>query len=174
MNGDHWLELLERHASPGECPGWDDMIVGYDLGFLSSEVILGWVLRRFPGVEACQPLLAQAGTELLDFKAALWDACLENTGKVPRPGNLRWERAQDRWRLALLKDALEAPLTLRALALAVEAVYELVGCPEDMLELWTRTGPKGKEANLPAIGAFLDRQERRLAENVPGHALRTC
>lgn len=174
MNGEHWLEILTRHNPVGEGPGWDDVIAGYDLGFLSHEAIQGWLSKYHPECPVCHALLALEGGGMLSFRSLLWDACAENTGKVPRPGSCRWERAQDRWRLAFLKDALDAPLTLQALALAVEAVYDQVGCPEDMLGLWNRTGPRGKEANLVAIGAFIDRQERRLAENVSGHHVKNC
>ncbi|WP_005035244.1 hypothetical protein [Holophaga foetida] len=173
MSGEHWLALLIRHTPAGERPGWDEVIVGYDFGFLAPETILAWVRRQGAEGPACLDLLALEGIGMLEFEATLWDACAESTGKVPRPGSRRWERAQDRWRLALLKDALDAPLTLQALGLAVEAIYERVGCPEDMLGLWRKTGP-GKEANLAAIAAFLDRQERRLAENCPGHPVKTC
>ncbi len=80
-------------------------------------------------------------------------------GRVPRPGELVWARAQDRWRLALLREALEADLTEPALAQAIESVYECVGCPDDMLGLWGRRAPwqgRSERVNFEALWAFLE------------------
>lgn len=175
MSGEHWLELLHRHFPGEECPGWDDVIVGYDFGILSRETILGWARRLEGDGPALRALQALEGAGLLDFEASLWKAFSEGTGrKLPRPGHTRWERSQDRWRLALLKDALEAPLTHEAMAAVAEAIYNQVGCPEDMLGLWRRGGNGRPVADLNAIGAFIGRQERRLAENGSGHSAAPC
>ena len=149
-----WLTLLERQGTP---VGWDELVTGYDFGLLGQVEIQDWILAHGPlGPMALAALEAQ---EL--FEGALWKASLEATGKVPRPGGHRWAQAQDRWRLALLRDAMEAPLSAEALAVAVETIYEKVGCPEDMLGLWHRPSPWEKRlgaADRKAIEAFL--QER--------------
>jgi hypothetical protein len=114
--------------------------------------------------EAASRLAALRGEELESFEPALWAACLEATGKVPRPGDRRWLAAQDRWRLALLKDLLATDLTPKALAIAIEALYERVGCPEDMLALLSPSVAwAGKAAVVDplAVAAFLHRHDRR-------------
>jgi len=153
---------LLRHMPMGELPGWDDMVVGYDFELLAPAAILSWAARLAPRGPALQALVGLEGAEMLEFEAMLWEACAECTGKAPRPGSRRWERSQDRWRVALLKDALAAPLTSEALALAVEAIYERLGCPEDMLGLW-RTIQGIKASDRIEVASFLERQERRLA-----------
>ena len=157
-----WLTLLLRHLPPGAALGWDDLLVGHDFGFLAPPEIQAWVAAQgFPG-EACQALAALAGEGLERFERALWDAVTEATGKTPRPGGRRWERAQDRWRVALLKDALAAPVSAEALGVLVAAIYESVGCPEDMLGLWGRsTGPARPQgdSDRAKIQAFIQRRE---------------
>ncbi|BDU72993.1 hypothetical protein [Mesoterricola silvestris] len=146
-----WLSLLERQ---GTRVGWDELVTGHDFGLLTREEIQDWLLAHGP--------LGPLGLAALEagdrFEAALWEASREATGKVPRPGGRRWAAAQDRWRLALLKDAMDAPLGAEALALAVEAIYEKVGCPEDMLGLWKRGCPwerKVPVADRSAIERFM-------------------
>ena len=131
-----WLPLLLRQSCPEAPPGWDEMLVGHDFGLLAPAEIQDWVRARQEPGEACQALLALQGEDLAGFEKALWDAITEATGKAPRPGGQRWAKAQDRWRVALLKDALDSPVSAEALAVLVEAIYEAVGCPEDMLGLW--------------------------------------
>jgi hypothetical protein len=152
----HWIELLKRQT-PGPVT-FDEIVVGHDFGLFSPPDIQTWVaLQGFQG-----PLCSQV-VELHDegmecFEGCLWAACAEATGKTPRPGGHRWANAQDRWRVALLKDAMEAPLTTEALAVVVENIYEKVGCPEDMLALWTRPAPWQKRqpmADRAAIAAFV-------------------
>jgi len=161
----NWLGLLARQTVNAAPIGWDEVVVGYDFGFLRPEEIQSWVRDQdFPG-EACQRLAVLAGPELLGFEAALWLAAADITGKVPRPGGHRWAKAQDRWRIALLRDSMEAPLSVEALGVAVETIYECVGCPEDMLGLWKQEDRWAKTpiaANRPAIEAFLRRQEEGL------------
>lgn len=159
MNEGPWLPLLLRQSGPGFQPSWDDLVVGYDFGLLTDLDIQGW-LRAQPGAgPACDALVELAGEGLAGFERALWAAAAEATGKVPRPGGQRWARAQDRWRVALLKDAMASPVSPEALAVLVEAIYERVGCPEDMLGLWGR--PTGKQgwADRDKVADFIRRTE---------------
>jgi hypothetical protein len=151
-----WLSLLQRHCPADAPPGWDDLLVGHDFGLLAPAEIQDWVAGRNPAGEACLALIALEGAALAGFERALWHAITEATGKTPRPGGRRWARAQDRWRLALLKDALAAPVSAEALAVLVEAIYEAVGCPEDMLELWNRSRGASDRSK---VEAFIQRRE---------------
>lgn len=161
----NWLSLFERQSSNGASIDWDDIVVGHDFGFLKAEDIQAWVRDQGFAGEACERLAALEGPALEHFEAALWQASAEITGKAPRPGGQRWAKAQDRWRVALLKDIMAAPLSPEALGLAVETVYECVGHPEDMLGLWNPSDRWTKTtttANRAAIEAFLRRQEEGL------------
>ena len=155
-----WISLLARQ-SPADAPiSWDEIVVGYDFGLLGPAEIQDWV--RAQGIQgpAGLELAALEGAGLTLFEQGLWAACTESTGKVPRPGGRRWARAQDRWRIALLEDALASPLGPEALAIAVESIYERVGCPEDMLGLWQHHSPWEKRqggADRSAIDRFLRR-----------------
>ena len=157
------LFYMFKRFNPG-LVGWEDIVVGYDFSFLEPPEIQAWVLETGFEGEAVTALLELEGPRLLDFEAHLWRACAEQRGKTPRPGNIRWNAAQDRWRMALLKDALAMDLTPAALAKTIEVIYERVGCPEDMLALfspaaaWTGKQPT---ADLPALGAFMSRIEQR-------------
>jgi hypothetical protein len=156
-----WIGLLARQ-SWNQPIGWDEMVVGHDFGLLAPREIQDWALEQGFQGPCCRQLEALEGEGLARFEEMLWAACAECTGKVPRPGGNRWARAQDRWRVALLKDALEAPLSAEALAVAVESIYERVGCPEDMLELWQRHSPwqqRPGSADRTAIARFLRRCE---------------
>lgn len=158
----NWLGLLARQTMNAAPIGWDDVVVGHDFGFLKPEEIQAWVRDQGFSGEACGHLLALEGAALETFEMALWQASAEITGKTPRPGGRRWAKAQDRWRVALLKDVMEAPLSPEALGVAVETIYECVGCPEDMLGLWTRGDrwlKTATAANRPAIEAFVRRTE---------------
>lgn len=140
-------------------PGWDDIVVGHDFGFLDPTQIQAWATSRGggPGLAALRGL---AGSDLRDFESTLWAACTEVIGKTPRPGSARWAHAQDRWRLAVLRDALATESTLPQLALRVERLYEQVGCPEDMLSMLRPAQPwSGLPATVDAgaILRFLDR-----------------
>ncbi len=162
----NWLSLLARQTSHGAPIGWDEVVVGHDFGFLKPEEIQGWVQDQAFVGEACEHLVSLRGAALEDFEMALWQASAEITGKAPRPGGRRWAQAQDRWRLALLKDALEAPLGAEALGIAVETIYECVGCPEDMLGLWRRADRWTKTpaaAERAAIQAFIQHHDRPLS-----------
>lgn len=159
------LFFVFKRFNPGPV-GWEDIVVGYDFSFLEPQEIQAWALEMGFAGEAVAALVQLEGLRLLDFEAHLWRACAEQTGTTPRPGNLRWIRAQDRWRMALLKDTLAMDLTSAALAKSLEVIYERVGCPEDMLALfspaaaWTGKAPT---VDLPAVGAFLTRMDARSA-----------
>jgi hypothetical protein len=155
-----WISLLARQSTTPI--GWDEVVVGHDFGLLLPEEIQRWALEQGFQGPGCQELAALDGERLSRFEESLWAACAECTGKVPRPGGNRWAKAQDRWRVALLRDALEAPLSPEALAIVVESIYERVGCPEDMLGLWQRHSPwqqRQGSADRSAIARFLRRCE---------------
>ena len=163
-----WIGLLARQSRTTPI-GWDEMVVGHDFGLLSPREIQDWTLEQGFQGPCCQLLVALEGERLARFEEALWAACAECTGKVPRPGGNRWGRAQDRWRVALLKDVLESPLSPEALAVAVESIYERVGCPEDMLELWQRHSPwqqRAGSADHATVARFLRRCEDEWATAV--------
>lgn len=155
------MSCSERHlaafrATHGE-PGWDDMVAGHDFGFLDPSGIQAWAPGDGP---AAARLRALAGEDLSTFEAHLWAACAEAVGKTPRPGSGRWARAQDRWREALLREALAAETTLTQLARRVERLYEQVGCPEDMLGMLRPSQPwSGTPATVDplAVQQFLTR-----------------
>ncbi len=138
---------------------WDDLVAGYDFGLLSSLEIQS----QAPGEGlAVQRLRALEGSALLTFEAHLWAACAEAQGVTPRPGSLRWAQAQDRWREALLREALATDCTNAQLAQAVERLYEQVGCPEDMLAMLRPSQAwSGTLATVDprAVKAFLDRAQ---------------
>lgn len=159
----NWTALLFRQTS-GPIT-WDDVVVGHDFGFLQPREVLDWVGTQEGGGPARQRLLRLDEAGMQGFEAALWASSAEATGKAPRPGGTRWARSQDRWRVALLKDLLDAPLTTEALAVAVEAVYEHVGHPEDMVGLWQAAcGRSRRKAHTDrsALETFLGRRERAL------------
>lgn len=134
-------------------PSWDDIVVGHDFGFLDVPGIQAWSATQGHGP-------ALAGPDLREFESRLWQACAEATGKTPRPGSARWAHAQDRWRLAILRDALATESTLPQLAVRVERLYEQVGCPEDMLSMLRPSQPwSGLPATVDAgaVLRFLDR-----------------
>jgi hypothetical protein len=160
-----WLAILKRHDD--QAIGWHEVVVGYDLGFLAHEDIQAWARTNAFAGQAVETLCTSDSSE--PFQSMLWAACLEQCGALPRPGHARWLEAQDRWRLALLKDILATDLTPEALAIAVERLYEHMGCPEDMLRMLR---PGRPQQNLPAVVdpaamvAFLRRFERRSDEFV--------
>jgi len=158
MDAIRWTRLLHRLSGTSDPITWAEVVAGYDFSLLRAEAVQDWVReQRFPG-EACARLVSLPQGEWLDFEARMWEACAESMGRVPRPGELVWSRAQDRWRRALLREALEADLTEPALAKAIEAIYECVGCPEDMLGLWGRKSPwqgHPDRVNFDALRAFL-------------------
>jgi len=162
MTNGTWISLLERQSRTHSPIGWDEIVVGHDFGLLGPLEIQAWARAQGLQGPCCRRLAELEGPGLAQFEEALWAACSECTGKVPRPGGNRWARAQDRWRVALLKDALASPLGPEALAVAVESIYERVGCPEDMLELWQRHSPwqqRQGSADRSAIARFLGRCE---------------
>jgi hypothetical protein len=148
------LEAFQRHHGPLT---WDDLVVGYDFGFLTSLEIQVTATGDGPAV---QRLRALEGSALRTFEAHLWAACAEAVGKTSRPGTIRWSQAQDRWRDALLREALTTETTTVQLARTVERLYEQVGCPDDMLvmlrpsQAWSGTPATVDPA---AVQRFLDR-----------------
>jgi hypothetical protein len=138
-------------------PTWDDMVTGYDFGFLDPAEIQAWAPGEGP---AALRLRTLEGEGMRTFEAHLWAACVEAVGKTPRPGSSRWSQAQDRWREALLREALATENTVARLAQRVELLYEQVGCPEDMLlmlrpsQTWSGTPATVDPA---AVQRFLDR-----------------
>ena len=120
-----WISLLARQSTTPI--GWDEVVVGHDFGLLLPEEIQRWALEQGFQGPGCQELAALDGERLSRFEESLWAACAECTGKVPRPGGNRWAKAQDRWRVALLRDALEAPLSPEALAIVVESIFDWPG-----------------------------------------------
>jgi hypothetical protein len=142
-------------------PTWDDLVAGYDFGFLSSLEIQQEARGEGPAVAR---LRALEGSALRTFEAHLWAACAEAQGKTPRPGSTAWSRAQDRWREALLREALLTDSTAAQLARTVERLYEQIGCPEDMLvmlrpsQVWSNTPATVDPA---AVQRFLDRSQER-------------
>lgn len=148
------LEAFQTHIG---ALGWDDLVAGYDFGFLTSLEIQ--ITATGNGL-AVQRLRALEGSALKNFEAHLWAACAEAVGKTPRPGSTRWSQAQDRWRDALLREALATETTPAQLARAVERLYDQVGCPEDMLGMLR---PSQKWSGTPAtvdpgaVQRFLDR-----------------
>jgi hypothetical protein len=164
-----WLGLLARQSPDRAAIGWDEIVVGHDFGLLDQAEIQAWAREREDPGPCCLGLAALDGERLARFEETLWAACVEATGQVPRPGGRRWARAQDRWRAALLQDALASPLSPEALAVAVESIYERVGCPEDMLGLWQRHSPWQRRqggADRDAVARFLRRCEEDWATAV--------
>ena len=147
-------------ATHGE-PAWDDIVTGHDFGFLGTAEIQGWASGEGSAVLR---LKALAGEGLQTFEAHLWAACAEAVGKTPRPGSARWSQAQDRWREALLREALATDTTATQLAARVEILYEAVGCPEDMLDMLR---PSQRWSGTPAtvdpqaVQQFLNRAHLR-------------
>lgn len=148
------IEAFLLHIGPLT---WDDLVTGYDFGFLTSLEIQ----IAAPGEgQAIQRLRALEGSALKHFEAHLWAACTEAVGKTPRPGSSRWSQAQDRWREALLREALATESTAAQLAARVERLYEQVGCPEDMLGMLKPSQAwSGTPATVDPIAVqhFLDR-----------------
>jgi len=148
------IEAFLLHMGPLT---WDDLVTGYDFGFLTSLEIQIAAPGEGPAV---QRLRALEGSALKHFEAHLWAACTEAVGKTPRPGSSRWSQAQDRWREALLREALATETTAAQLAARVERLYEQVGCPEDMLgmlkpsQAWSGTPAT---VDPTAVQHFLDR-----------------
>ncbi|MBP1771840.1 MAG: hypothetical protein H6P99_1003 [Holophagaceae bacterium] len=151
------LDAFRTHLGP---LGWDDLVTGYDFGFLAMTDIQAEAPGDGPAVQRLRDL---AGPALATFEAHLWAACAEAVGKTPRPGSTRWSSAQDRWREALLRETLAAESTPRQLARRVERLYEQVGCPEDMLAMLR---PSQTWSGIPAtvdpmaVQHFLDRTQR--------------
>ncbi len=148
------IDAFRTHLGPLT---WDDLVTGYDFGFLTSAEIQ----LAAPGDgPAALRLRALEGLALRSFEAHLWAACAEAMGKTPRPGSSRWSQAQDRWREAVLREALATDRTAAQLACSVERLYEQVGCPDDMLGMLKPSqGWSGLPATLDpaAVQRFLER-----------------
>ena len=157
---------LFRHHAPLPF-GWCEVVVGYDFGLLTIDEIQDWVRSvTFQGREA-ERLAELDGPDLLRFEETLWAACREGTGqRVPRPGHQRWALAQDLWRTVLLKTALQAHLSAEAFAEAIEAIFDHVGCPEDMFGLLSYGSGRSRgviSADRAKVEAFVRNLEARLA-----------
>lgn len=160
-----WTDRLMRQTAAWGPLGWDEVVVGYDFGFLTSGEVRDWA-RNVQPLGSRGALEALLESSDLGFEARLWAAAAACTGKAPRPGGRRWAAAQDRWRVALVKEALSAPLTGEALAVTLETIYESVGCPEDMVGLWKAGSPwqrRDHQVDPVAIRAFLRRLEGQAA-----------
>lgn len=153
-----WLRVLgARTPEYGEI-GWLEVVAGYDFSLLEAAEIQRWLRMRGARGEAGAVMIALSGDDLPDFGLRLWEACAEEIGHVPRPGTRAWAIAQDRWRKALLRESLDADLTESALAGAIEGIYDQVGCPEDMLDLWSYRAPWQEalgRVNFDALYSFL-------------------
>ena len=160
MHADRWTSSLQRLSCTMEPITWTEVVAGYDFGLLRAEEVRDWAMAQDFAGEACLRMQALQEEEWAGFEARMWEACAECLGRVPRPGDRLWGSAQDRWRKALLREALEADLTEAALAQAIESIYECGGCPEDMLGLWSRRSPwQGgpEQVNFEALVSFLGR-----------------
>lgn len=163
---ENWVSLLLRHTASFGPVTWDDVVVGHDFGFLTPHAIQSWAQTLPTKTPQVDRLVALADQELLGLEACLWAACTEASGHPPRPGGRRWARSQDRWRLALIKEALEDACTKDTLGTRVEEIYERVGCPEDMLGLWHISPawrPCATRPHFEAIQRFIQRLERQVA-----------
>ncbi len=170
MNIGNWMALLQRQSQANEPITWNEMVVGYDFGLLKADDIQAWVRSHGFHGEACERLINLDGKGLQRFEETLWDACRECTGKLPRPGGTRWSSAQDRWRMALIQDALQADLTSEALAIILESIWERVGCPEDMVGLWHSGAPWEKRkafVDYEALHHFLRKRQKDDGDLVP-------
>jgi len=163
MHISNWMALLRRQSLANEPITWNEMVVGYDFGLLKQTDIQAWVSSHGFHGGACERLVRLEGQSLDRFEETLWEACRECTGKLPRPGGTRWSAAQDRWRLALIRDALQADLTGEALAIILESIWERVGCPEDMVGLWHMGAPWEKRkatVDYEALHDFLRKRQK--------------
>jgi len=154
------MSALDTFRTAHGEPTWDDLVTGHDFGFLSIAEIQAWTPEGGP---AALRLRTLTGEGLRTFEAHLWAACAEAVGKTPRPGSARWAEAQDRWREALLREALATESTASQLAAKVERLYEQVGCPEDMLGMLRPSQPwSGTPATVDpqAVQRFLHRTRR--------------
>lgn len=170
MHVSNWMALLQRQSRADEPITWNEVVVGYDFGLLKPLDIQAWVSSHGFHGAACERLVRLEGAGLDRFEEALWEACRECTGKLPRPGGLRWSAAQDRWRLALIRDALQADLTSEALAIILESIWERVGCPEDMVGLWHTSAPWEKRkatVDYEALHTFLLKRQKDDGDLVP-------
>lgn len=170
MHISNWMVLLQRQSRTNEPITWNELVVGYDFGLLKHGDIQSWVQSHGFHGQACERLVRLEGQALDRFEETLWEACRECTGKLPRPGGSRWSAAQDRWRLALIRDALQADLTSEALAIILESIWERVGCPEDMVGLWQAGAPWEKRratVDYEALHDFLRKRQKDDGDLVP-------
>lgn len=162
MPMNQWLTILGTRTPEYGGIGWHELVAGYDFSLLGAAEIQHWLRMRGARGEAGAALIARSGEDLPDFGRRMWEACAEEIGYVPRPGTFAWSLAQDRWRKALLRECLGADLTEAALAGAIEGIYDRVGCPEDMLDLWSYRAPWQEalgRVNFDALYSFLGEAE---------------
>lgn len=145
---------------PGSGPGWEDLVVAQDYGLLQPGEILAWLGSGSQDRPLTREMVECAESSPM-FELALWSACRQVLGFVPRPGTSLWEAAQDRWRVVLLKHALAKAETPEGLGMAVRDIFEMLGMPEDMWGLWM--GEAAPVANRARVAMFLKRLENRLS-----------
>ncbi len=152
------IHILQRHTTGAI--RWSDLRVGLQLGFLSALELQTWLRSRDISGPGIASLLALPPVDDGAFEGAIREACLESEGHIPFPGHTAWQQAQDRWRLAWMRELLSQDHTPTTLARAVEGLFDQLGCPEDMLS-FLRPEPKWRK--LPsrvdphAVSAFLGR-----------------
>ena len=140
------IQILQRHTSGAI--RWPELRVGLQLGFLTAAELQGWLRIRGVSDPGTASLLALPPVDDGTFEGAVREACLESEGQVPFPGHTSWQNAQDRWRLAWMRELLSQDHTPTTLARAVEALFDQLGCPEDMLTFlhpqpsWRRLPPR--------------------------------
>ncbi len=138
---------------------WEDRILAYDFGLLAPGELLAWLDPCDLAHAEVQDLVQRGTRGEPDFEAALWRTCKDLSGRLPRPGSQGWDRAQDRWRAAFLKEVLRMTPDPVLRGTMVQAVYERLGFPEDMRGLWTlRDGqPVANEAAIErALARWLE------------------
>lgn len=152
------LQILQRHTSGAV--RWSELRVGLQLGFISAVELQGWLRVRGVSGPGAASVLALPPVDDGAFEGAIREACQESEGRVPFPGDTSWQQAQDRWRLAWMRELLSQDHTPVTLARAVEALFDQLGCPEDMLSFlrpepsWRKLPPR---VDPYAATAFLGR-----------------
>ena len=152
------MQILQRHTVGAI--RWPELRVGLQLGFLTAAELQSWLRTQGVTGPSAAALLALPPVDDGTFEVAFRKACREAEGVVPFPGHTSWQKAQDRWRLAWMRELLSQDHTTTTLARAVEALFDQLGCPEDMLSFlqpepsWRKLPPR---VDPYAATAFLGR-----------------